>query len=77
MQRIAGGRGVLNPSSQQIYHPYLTKKILVVLWVMVRVVMRFPSSALIHNKGRSFGSCISSRITTVIQVGLYDLRNHN
>ena len=26
---------------------------------------------------RSFGSCISSRITTVIQVGLYDLRNHN
>ena len=25
----------------------------------------------------SDGSCISSRITTVIQVGLYDLRNHN
>jgi hypothetical protein len=33
-------------SGPQIY----LKKILVVLWVMVRVVMRFPSSALIHNK---------------------------
>jgi hypothetical protein len=30
--------------------PIFFKKILVVLWVMVRVVMRFPSSALIHNK---------------------------
>ena len=29
--------------------PIFFKKILVVLWVMVRVVMRFPSSAHIHN----------------------------
>jgi hypothetical protein len=30
--------------------PIFFKKILVVLWVKVRVVMRFSSSALIHNK---------------------------
>ena len=30
--------------------PIFFKKILVVLWVMVRVVTRFPSSPLIHNK---------------------------
>jgi hypothetical protein len=29
---------------------HIFQKDLVVLWVMVRVVMRFPSSALIHNK---------------------------
>ena len=27
-------------------------------------------------EGRSLNACISSRITTVIQVGLYDLRNN-
>lgn len=33
-------------------------------------------NALFPEKGRSFVACISSRITAVIQVGLYDLRNH-
>ena len=54
MQKIAGGTGVLTSSSTNqrpfLGPPIFFKKILVVLWVMVRVVMRFPSSALIHNK---------------------------
>jgi hypothetical protein len=45
MQKIAGGTGVLTSSSTNqrpfLAPPIFFKKILVVLWVMVRVVMRF------------------------------------
>jgi len=33
-------------------------------------------NALFPVKDRTFLACISSRIATLIQVGLYDLRNH-